>query len=85
MSLPTSSSSTPLPTPISLPLVSHIETIPEDNEPIVYNCIFSIEDLDLPPPSKRSQKWVSEIVSSWNKEDKVDVYGSDKNMADFYD
>ena len=44
-----------------------------------------MKDLDLPPPSKRSQKSISEIASSWNKEDEVNVYRSNKNMADFYD
>ena len=44
-----------------------------------------MEDLDSPPSSKRSQKWVSEIASSWDEEDEVNVYGSNKNMADFYD
>ena len=84
MSLPASSSSTP-PASISLLLVSYIKTIPEDNEPIVYNYAFSMEDLDLLPPSKRSWKWVSKVTSSWDEENKVDVYGSDKDMADFYD
>ena len=64
VSLPISSSSTPLPTPISPLLVSHIKTIPEDNELILCNCAFSMEDLDLSPPSKRSQKWISEVVFS---------------------
>ena len=85
MSLPASSSSTPPSTPISLPLVSHIKTIPEDDESIVYNCTFSMEDLDSPPLSKRSWEWISKVASSWNKEDEVDVYRSDKDMTDFYD
>ena len=44
-----------------------------------------MEDLDSPPPSKRSWKWVSEIASYWNEEDEVNVYESDKDMANFYD
>ena len=44
-----------------------------------------MEDLDSPLPSKRSQKWISKIASSWDKEDRVDVYRSDKDMSDFYD
>ena len=84
VSLPSSSSSAPLPAFILPLLVSCIETIPKDNEPIVYNCTFSMEDLDSPPSSKRSQKWVSKIASSWDKEDKVDVEGSNKDITDLY-
>ena len=73
------------PAPISPPLISYIETIPEDDELIIYNCAFSIKDLNTSPPFKRSQKWVSEVLSSWREDDKVDIYRLDKDMTDLYD
>ena len=72
-------------TPILPPPISCIETIPEDNEPIVYNCTFSMEDLNTPPPSKRSWKWVFKVSSSWGEDDEVDIYGSNEDMTDLYD
>ena len=85
ISSPSSSSFAPPPAPISPPLVFHIETIPEDDESIIYNCAFSMKDLDTPPPPKRSQKWVSEVSFSWGEDDEVDIYGFDKDMTDLYD
>ena len=84
VSLPSLSLLTSPPAPILPPPVSCIKTIPEDNEPIVYNCTFSMEDLNTPPPSKRSQKWIFKISSFWRKNDGVDIYGSNKNMTDLY-
>ena len=44
-----------------------------------------MEDLNTPPPSKRSWKWISKVSSFWEEEDEVDIYGSDKDMTDLYD
>ena len=81
---PSSSLLTPPPASILSLLVSHIEIISEDNEPIIYNCAFSMEDLNTPLPSKRSQKWVYEVSSSWGEDDEVNIYGSDKDISDLY-
>ena len=44
-----------------------------------------MEDLNTPPSSKKSWKWVSKVSSSWGEDDKVDIYGSNKDMTVLYD